>query len=237
MKRILINAAMDKELKGFLELLGTKQSNSVVIDGYTFYEFSTRERSYVLGLTGIGKINATLSTYIALSNYDIDLVVNYGLAGAHLREMTYNALVLPEAFFNAECVTYSENPATRGIQIDYYFTDVEASSWSPTIEVDASLRARAIAIAEEMGLRVFGGKCASADSWRKSTALIDAIHDVADSSIEEMEGYAVAFVCKQMSVPMLSVRVVSNNEITGLNYDSSSASAGVDFVLELVKNL
>ena len=69
-----IIGAMEEEVEAILALMeiNKKEMNH----GYTFYEGTMAKKDVVLVQGGIGKVNASISTTLLLTQYPIDFVIN-----------------------------------------------------------------------------------------------------------------------------------------------------------------
>ena len=54
--------------------------------------------------------------------------------------------------------------------------------------------------------------------------------------MEEMEGAAAAMIAEAFGVPMLGIRVLSNNLTNGGGYDPSTARDCQEFTMEVVRH-
>ena len=62
-------------------------------------------------------------------------------------------------------------------------------------------------------------------------------HKEFGTSVEEMEGAAAAMMAEAYGVPMLGIRVLSNNITNGGAYDATTARDCQEFVLALVRHV
>ena len=79
MKRIAVIVAMQKELKMILPLLDNLQENEIA--DYIMYSGELQGNEIVVMQCGIGKVNSAIATMVLLQQFDIDLVINTGVAG------------------------------------------------------------------------------------------------------------------------------------------------------------
>ena len=74
-----IIVAMSKELRLLLPLLCNRTESQ--IDGLSFHKGEIGDNTVVAMQCGIGKVNAALGTLTMIKNFDIDLIINSGVAG------------------------------------------------------------------------------------------------------------------------------------------------------------
>ena len=80
MKRIGIIVAMQEELEEIKEYV--EDINEKEIRHITFIEGKVEEKNVVLVQCGIGKVNAAMVTQALIDSYNIEYIVNIGVAGA-----------------------------------------------------------------------------------------------------------------------------------------------------------
>ena len=91
-KPILIAAAVDTELNYLLERLENKLEKN--LNDYSFWEGNIKSYPVVIYKTEIGTINATISTVLAIKEYDPLFIVNTGTAGAHKKDIMPKDIVI-----------------------------------------------------------------------------------------------------------------------------------------------
>ena len=80
MNRLGIIGAMDEEVDILIELMDIKET--IEKASLKFYKGTLEEKDIVLVRCGIGKVNSALCAQILISEFDVDAVVNTGVAGA-----------------------------------------------------------------------------------------------------------------------------------------------------------
>ena len=79
MKRIGLVLAMHEELTAIKKYLN--ESHEKIIYDLVFYEGKIGHYECVLVECGVGKVNAARTTQVLIDNFDIDYVINIGVAG------------------------------------------------------------------------------------------------------------------------------------------------------------
>ena len=221
MKTIVVQGAVRGELSVLEQLLpgGEWRENS----GYPFYETALGGSRVVLSRTRVGTIHAAVSTTLAALTYRPDCVINQGTAGGHTREMRVGDMVLGET---AVYINNMRSPLRgRG-------EGSNALEWWPGERRSFSLPAdpRLLAIAQSVAYdgravtydgRAVTGRLGSGDLFSRETDRIDRLHAQLGELCEDMESAAVYKACADFSIPVLGVRVISNNELTGENDDAA----------------
>ena len=96
MNKIGIIGAMDEEVDILVELMDINETLEKA--SLKFYVGKLEGKDIVLVRCGIGKVNSALCTQILISEFNVDAVVNTGVAGAlhsDLDAVSYTHLTLP----------------------------------------------------------------------------------------------------------------------------------------------
>lgn len=184
--------------------------------GYPFYETALGGSRAVLSRTRVGIIQAAVATTLAAMLYRPDCVISQGTAGAHVRELRPGDLVLGET---AAYINNMRSPRRgRG-------EGSNALEWWPgerrsfVLPADPGLLSIARSVAH--GGRVIVGRLGSGNLFSRETDRIDRLHAQLGELCEDMETAASYKVCSDFGIPVLGVRIISNNELTGENDDAA----------------
>lgn len=139
--------------------------------------------------TGMGKVNAAMKTMRAICEYHPDMVINYGSAGT----LNHNIgdIIVCNRFIDRDLQKVTVNGVVSEI---VFGTDAARD-----VLTEQRLTERA---------KVLWGTCNTGDSFITSGADIEG--DVID-----MESYAMADVCREMGIPFVSVKYVT--DVVGQN--------------------
>jgi adenosylhomocysteine nucleosidase len=209
--RIGIIGAMDEEIALYLEAM--KDTKATVKAGITYYEGEMEGKTVVLCKSGVGKVNAAVTTQMLIDQFQVDRVIFTGVAGAVHPELNIGDIVV-----STDCMQHDIDVTPLGFQPGQIpFTD----RW--IWEADASLRQLAMEAGKELeaGIRVVTGRILSGDQFVASREKVQWLHEQFDAHCTEMEGAAVGQVCAMNGVPFVIVRSMS---------DKADGSAHVNFV-------
>lgn len=191
----------------------------------------------------IGMVNSAAATTLAVDNFSPYCVIMQGTAGGHSLELHQGDIVLGESV--AELGSYYSPHRDEGEGSDF-------TQWTyPGVElpVDGEIQYLQILhsdeplmeIAESVsydGGSLVRGTIGSADAWNKEIDKINFCHEVLGSDCEEMETFAVAQVCRQLNVPFLGIRIISNSEL--YPEEAFSEQFGIDcqnYTLDVIRAL
>ena len=224
---ILIQGATDIDT----EYLKFKCSAEVARDynGYTFYEGEFNGYKIVVSKTGIGMTNSAISTMVGINRYNPICIINQGTAGSHVPDIHIGNLIIGECAVNVN--TFSITNRCGG--------DISSSrSWSfcedsYNVYADEELLDKFRSVEFSDGKRYIG-TIGSGDIVLKEIDRIKWIHEQKNTLCEDMETVNSYRACKAMDVPVIGVRIISNNEITGEKIDKSQATLIQQYLLKKI---
>lgn len=220
-----------------LNLLKDKLSNSEEIQNQicTFYEGKLYGYPVVLCKVGVGSINASASTVLGIEKYKPELIIMNGVAGAHGKEVHKGDLVISTKIINIASV--KTNLRKEGESSNPF--EWEAKAWGAT-DIDMNADEKLINLAKSIEKdytkgNVFYGVIGSGDIWNREADRILDLKEKYATLCEEMEGAAVFQIAKKYNIPVIDIRVISNNEITEEEYERTLGYYSQEFVMKLVE--
>jgi len=231
---ILIQGAMDSELT--LLIQATAPHKFEQVGNFRFWKGAVADTPVVICKTGIGVINAAAATALAVQRYSPRCILNQGTAGAHTRALAVGDVIVGEqvcylSSFSTER-SRGEDPLNPWKPAAFQSPEGETISYHAN---EVMLRAAKAALADEP--RVTFGCIGSGDLWTRDPSSLQALHDMHGTLCEEMEAAAVYLTANNLGVPVLSIRVISNNEGTGEPFDPNSALRAQELTLKLLSFL
>lgn len=206
--KIAIIGAMEEEVT----LLRDKITNQTteVIAGCEFTSGEMDGADVVLLRSGIGKVNAAMSTSILLQVFKPDYVINTGSAGGLNPELNVGDVVI-------------------STEVRHHDVDVTAFGYEygqvpqlpPGFTADEKLMEIAEACAKETeGIQVVRGLIATGDSFMNDPVRVEFVRTKFNElQAVEMEAAAIAQVCHQFDKPFVVIRSLS--DIAGKESDVS----------------
>lgn len=197
--RIAIIGAMEEEVV----LLRDKIENQTVdvIAGCEYTSGQMNGAEVVLLRSGIGKVNAAMSTTILLDKFKPDYVINTGSAGGSDENLNVGDIVISTE------VRHHDVDVTA---FDYEYGQVP--KLPPAFLADEELIKVAWEGAKELeGVHIVQGLIASGDTFVNELAVINHIRGKFNAvKAVEMEAAAIAQVCHQFGVPFVIIRSLSD---------------------------
>lgn len=210
-----IVGAMDEEIALLLEQLSDMKEEVQV--GNRFYSGQLHGHQVVICKSGVGKVNAAITTQVLVDRYQIKRLLFTGVAGAVAPSLNIGDLVISTA-----CIQHDMDVTALGYkrgQIPYQETS--------TFEADDEL----VTVAERVCQQLFAGQymkgiVLSGDQFIANPEQVRELYEVFNGACTEMEGAAVAQACMVNDIPFVIIRSMS---------DKADGSAHVNFAEFTVK--
>jgi adenosylhomocysteine nucleosidase len=175
-------------------------------------------RRVVVAATGVGKVNAAMTTALVLAQLSPAAVLFSGIAGALDPQLQPGDVVIGEKLVQHDLVDETgDGPVLRSVRNPRDGTpNPTVFESSPRLLALARLAARGTDLEPDAAgdgarpPRVVFGTIATGDSFVRSGPKKDALREHVGAQAVEMEGAAVAQVCHQGGVPFLVVRGLSD---------------------------
>ena len=242
---IVIQGAMPVETRELVAALASPAEHAV--QGWTFWTGTLDGYPVVVSKTQKGMANAGAATALAIERCHPRAIVNQGTAGGHDPVLRVSDVVIGTAAVNIGAFKTGTRGKGDGSDfaewhpMDLIRTEGSAGQ-DPNAWVmrrfagDPALIAAAASVKDHYRSgRVVEGVIGSSDAWNSELDRIQRLHDEYGTTVEDMETSAAAQVAGMSRVPFLGIRVLSNNITNGGVYDSQSAAACQQFVLEVVR--
>lgn len=216
-----------KELKAQLTNESTKQ-----IGGKDYYFGQISGQDVVLVESGIGKVEAGITTEHLITDCGADVVINSGSAGGIGDGLHVGDVVISTA------TAYHDVDATA---FDYQYGQLPGKE--PSFAASKKWGDALAKAGEQTGLTVKQGLIVSGDQFIASQdAIKQILAHFPDALSSEMEGAAVGQVATDHQVPYVVVRAISDtgDEEAGVSFDEFIIEAGkrsAAMLLQLFKDL
>ncbi len=221
-----IIGAMDIEVKKLVDAMEVEDTASAA--GITFHKGMLSGCKVVVARSGVGKVCAAVCAQLMITLYGVDVIVNTGVAGGIMSDLRQCDIVVADAFVQHDVDT-SPLGDPRGYISELGVVEMVCSHRLSAILCELSAEARL-------------GQIATGDQF---VADHDRAMDIAEefgAAACDMEGGAIAQVCKMNGVKFAAVRCISDNAdgSAGLDYASFAVKAAdkcADMVIGLAGRL
>jgi len=222
-----IIGAMQVEINSLCKLIENCVTKELF--GKNFFVGTIRNREVVVVESGIGKVNASITTSILCNNFDIDLIINTGVAGG-LGDLNPLDLVISDKLvyhdFDLSPICYK-----KGV----------IPNLGKTFEASRSVVELCEKIAKEKNISYRVGNIASGDIFATNPNIVDGLE--MEISAVEMEGAAIAHTAKIYDKPFVVLRVISDilgskdQSISYNEVEKKAAEYASLFVFEIIGKL
>ena len=213
MNRYGIIAAMQEEMKEIENIMQDKTETQIY--ELKFVKGTINESEVILVQAGVGKVNAARTTQILIDNFKIDVVINIGSAASAKDDLDIGDIVIGKKLVQHDFdITAFDHPKGFISNVGQY------------MESDKELIEKIEGTVEQLNDKEFKikiGTIASGDIFCTELSMKNKIKDKFDADEIEMEGAAIAQVCKLDNIPFIVIRGISdspngNNAITFEQY-------------------
>ncbi|ASB88145.1 5'-methylthioadenosine/S-adenosylhomocysteine nucleosidase [Bacillus sonorensis] len=229
--KIAVIGAMEEEVTILRSKL--EQTNREVIANCEFTSGTYEGKEVVLLKSGIGKVNAAMSTTILLDRFKPDVVINTGSAGGFHHSLNVGDIVISTE------VRHHDVDVTA---FEYEYGQVP--NLPAAFRADDKLVKTAEAEASDLGtFQVVKGTIATGDSFMSDPERVAFIRGkFKDLCAVEMEAAAVAQVCHQFDIPFVVIRALSDiagkeSEISFDKFLEQAAKHSTELVLRMIKQI
>lgn len=210
MKIIGIIGAMEEEVA----ILKEKMSEVTVLEkaGMEFFKGILGGQQVVIVRSGIGKVNAGICTQILADVFQVNAVINTGIAGSLKAEINIGDIVL-----STDTMQHDVDAREFGYEIGQI-----PRMDTKTFPADKTLRAIALKVCHQVNpeIQVFEGRVASGDQFVADKETKEKIIANTQAYCTEMEGAAIGQAAYLNGIPYLVIRAIS---------DKADDSAHVDY--------
>ncbi|WP_416151515.1 5'-methylthioadenosine/adenosylhomocysteine nucleosidase [Salipaludibacillus sp. HK11] len=171
---------------------------------HIFYIGTWHNQKVVMVKSGIGKVNAAMTTQKLIDYYHITKIIFTGVAGA-----TNPLLDIGDVVISTSCQQHDLDASALGFEkgtIPMYEGTSDFPADSKLIE---KAKKSARSIVSQSG-KVFEGKVVSGDQFIADREQVKLLHETFDADCVEMEGAAVAQVAHFNEIPYVVIRSISD---------------------------
>lgn len=228
MSRTGIIGAMEEEV--------TILKNQMIIEevvnraSMEFYKGTLCGKNVVVVRSGIGKVNAAICAQILVDLFEVDHLVNTGIAGSLQNDINIGDIVV-----SSDALQHDVDARNFG----YQRGEIPRMD-TLSFPADATLVKAAKAACEEANpdIATFVGRVVSGDQFVADRALKDEIKSWTQGLCTEMEGAAIAQAAYLNKIPFVIIRAISDkaDDSATLDYPTFEQQA-IRHSVRLVENL
>lgn len=228
MNTIGIIGAMEEEVA----ILKEKMSEVTVLEkaGMEFFKGILGGQQVVIVRSGIGKVNAGICTQILADVFQVNAVINTGIAGSLKVEINIGDIVL-----STDTMQHDVNAREFGYEIGQV-----PRMDTRTFPADDRLRETALQVCRKVNpeIQVFEGRVASGDQFVADKETKEKIIANTQAYCTEMEGAAIGQAAYLNGIPYLVIRAISDkaDDSAHMDYPAFEKEA-IRHTVNLVENM
>ena len=198
--KIGIIGAMEEEVEALRGKMEDPQKTTRA--SMDFYSGRLNGMEAVIVRSGIGKVNAGICTQILADLFQVDAVINTGIAGSLKAEINIGDIVI-----STDALQHDMDATGFG-----YEPGIIPRMETSCFPADETLMAAAKAACEEAvpEIQVFTGRVVSGDQFISDRAVKDRISSLFHGMCTEMEGAAIAQAAYLNGIPFVIIRAISD---------------------------
>ncbi len=226
--RIGILAAMKDEMKLILDRIENLSEEECM--GVLFHIGNINDNEVILCESGIGKVNAAVATTLLISNFEVELVINTGIAGG-IGGAGFKDVVI------ANGLSYHD------FDLRLFGYDYGVVPGMPKVlPVNPEMIMKVKSVLNKLNINYKEGIVLSGDQFVSSLSKLENV-TLSGALAVEMEGCAVAHVATKAGVDFVVLRYIS--DIVGaksqnddyLKFEHEMATRSAKICIKLVENL
>ena len=220
--------AMQMEVDNLKEALS--DTKTVTYSGVEFVCGKLDGKDIVAAKCGVGKVFAAICAQTMILKFNVDMLVNIGVAGTLTRDLEVLDVALAGKVLQHDIDTSPlGDPVGLISGINTIF-----------IPTDEHMNEVMAACLKEKGIKVKKGAIATGDQFIAKDEQRDFIREHFDAIAAEMEGGSIGHVCYVNDVPFTVLRSISDGSGGAMDYETfaeKSAVQSIDVVKDFISNI
>jgi adenosylhomocysteine nucleosidase len=245
-QRIAILGAMPEEVQLLESQLKHPKTKKIL--GFEFKTGKLNGKKVVIGETGIGKVNASITTTLIIKQFSPKVIIFTGVAGAVNPDLNQGDILIGKRLsyhdygrLTNEGLNFNptRNPHTKKQNPQFFLADslliILAKESSQNLDLQK-------VTANSPRPRVLTGTIVTGDTFVASSVAVEGFRKNYQADATEMEGAAVAQICWQQHIAFLVIRSISDkaNEVAPADFQTFkkiAADNSAILVKAIIKNL
>jgi adenosylhomocysteine nucleosidase len=195
-----IIGAMDKEINALLSQM--KDIEEKTMAGMTFHRGTLWNNDVVIVKCGVGKVNIAICTQLLIDLYEVDMLINTGIAGGLAKDIQVGDIVI-----SSDAMQHDVDVTGRGFKPgEIPFMETSVFRADPELVAMAELACKIV----NPDIGCYIGRVVTGDQFISDRAKKADIIKKFDACCVEMEGAAMAQVAVLNKVPFVILRAVSD---------------------------
>jgi adenosylhomocysteine nucleosidase len=198
--------------------------------GMAFYKGILCDKSVVIVRSGIGKVNAAVCTQVLVDKFNVNILINTGVAGSLDAKIDIGDIVVSTDLVEHDMDTsVFGDPIGQVPRMDTF-----------SFPADEKLVALAVATNEEVNpdIKTFTGRIVSGDQFVSSPEVKEKLVSNFQATCTEMEGAAIAHAAYLNKISCVIIRAISDKADNSATMDYPSfEKKAIEHTVRLICNL
>lgn len=192
--------------------------------GYSVYQYKLGKYSLFVIHSGAGEIAAAMTTQFLISQFNVDLIVNFGVVGGLTHQMTLSRTCIVESVVHYDFDTSEADGCDIGRYLEYPNTHIPATKEivNKALEIEPTLK------------KVI---CASGDKFIAKKEKKEELHNLYNADICEMEAAGIILTSNKNKIPCLLIKTVSDSITGGVNEFKNSVNESARICIEITTKI
>lgn len=231
-KKIGIIGAMEEEVSVLNSMIENKKT--INIAGLEFNEGTIYKKDVVVVECGIAKVNAAMCTQILISEFNVDAVINTGVAGALHKGLNINDVVI-----STDAIQYDVDASPMGDPVGTIPRMKTSTFIADKRLIDLAYEAFR---EEDTEYKAYKGRVVTGDKFVADNETKNILREKFKGYCCEMEGGAIAHVAYCNNIPFVIIRAISDkaDSSADTSYEEFVTKAAItskDMVLGILKRI
>ncbi len=223
-----IIGAMDEEVARLKEEM--KIEEVIEYASMQFYKGELCGKNVVVVRSGIGKVNAAICAQILADKFDVDVLINTGIAGSLDADIDIGDMVISTDLVEHDMdATIFGDPLGQVPRMDTF-----------SFPADETLVEKAVAANQEANpdIHTFTGRIVSGDQFVSSSSVKEKLVEHFQAKCTEMEGAAIAHAAYLNRISCVIIRAISDKADNSATMDYPTfEKKAIAHSVRLVRNL
>lgn len=194
------------------------------ISGYKIYEYKTENYELIIVNCGAGQIAAASATQFLISEYKVDLIVNFGVVGGLTNEMSKTKICIVEKIVHYDFDTSAVDNVEVGRYLQY--PDIYIPATKQLVEKAIKINNSLIPVT-----------CASGDKFIADPAKKIELAKNFKADICEMEAAGIVLTCNRNDIPCMLIKIVSDSIEGGAQEFKETKEEAATICLEILNDI
>lgn len=194
-----------------------------------FYSGSLWGKNVVVVTAGIGKVNAAVCTQILIDDFNVNNIINVGVAGGIGEDILPGDVVIGENLVQHDIDTSAFGDKIGQVpRLGTFDFKCDEKLINAALKACRNIESH----------KTFTGRIVSGDQFIADTEKIRWLKSEFDAEACEMEGGSIAQVCYLNSIPFVVIRSISDNANIGAHMDYQKfVPIAIDNSIHIIENM